>query len=219
MAVMSPRKAAAQQDGQSLHDLLLETAQKMIATHGTTGMTVREIARMAGVADGVLYNHFSDKEELVARALLEHVRTTEAELGELPVPGEGVLFANLRRHVEFGLALHKALVPAFSGLVSQPRVLERFAEISEWSGHWRDRLVAYLEAERALGRLRPESEVDATAAMLVGYCHASVLTTVFPHTAPLDPPPVNSVVSAALHGIAPREIEPAADDPSTVAGE
>ncbi|MEV6829722.1 TetR/AcrR family transcriptional regulator [Amycolatopsis sp. NPDC051102] len=214
MAVMSPRKAAAQRDGQSLHDLLVETAQKMIATHGTIGMTVREIARLAGVADGVLYNHFSDKEELVARALLEHVRTTEAELGELPVAGEGTLTGNLRRHLEFGLALHKALVPAFSGLIGQPKVLERFAEISERSGYWRDRLVAYLEAEKALGRLRPESEVDATAAMLVGYCHASVLTTVFPHTAPLDPPPVNSIVCAALHGIAPAEPEQAEPDVS-----
>nr|WP_242545893.1 TetR/AcrR family transcriptional regulator [Amycolatopsis sp. MtRt-6] len=210
---MSPRKAAAQRDGQSLHDLLVETAQKMIATHGTSGMTVREIARMAGVADGVLYNHFSDKEELVARALLEHVRTTEAELGELPVAGEGNLVGNLRRHLEFGLALHKALVPVFSGLAGQPRVLERFAEISERSGHWRDQLVAYLEAERALGRLRVESEVDATAALLVGYCHASVMAVVFPHTAPLDPPPVNSIVSVALHGIAPTDPEPSPDEP------
>jgi hypothetical protein len=32
-----------------------------------------------------------------------------------------------------------------------------------------------------------------------------VLTTVFPHTAPLDPPPVDAVVSAALHGIAPTD--------------
>jgi AcrR family transcriptional regulator len=202
MAVMSPRKAAAQRDGQSLHDLLVETAQKMIATHGTAGMTVREIARMAGVADGVLYNHFSDKEELVARALLEHVRTTEAELGELPVAGEGTLEGNLRRHLEFGLALHKVLVPAFNGLVGQPKVLERFAEISERSGYWRDRLLAYLKEERERGRLRGESEVDAAAAMLVGYCHAAVLTEVFPHTAPANPPTPDAVVRAVLNGIA-----------------
>ncbi|MEQ0563864.1 TetR/AcrR family transcriptional regulator [Amycolatopsis sp. NEAU-NG30] len=200
---MSPRKAAAQRDGQSLHDLLVETAQKMIATHGTTGMTVREIARMAGVADGVLYNHFSDKEELVARALLEHVRTTEAELGELPVPGEGTVAGNLHRHLEFGLALHKVIAPAFRSLATQPGVLERFGEISERSGYWRDRLVTYLKEERALGRLRQESEVDAAAALLVGYCHASVMAEVFPHTGPLDPPSADAIVEAVLHGIAP----------------
>lgn len=201
MTGMSPRKAAAQRDGQSLHDLLVETARKMIATHGTAGMTVREIARMAGVADGVLYNHFSDKEELVARALLEHVRTTEAELGELPVAGEGTLAGNLLRHLEFGLALHKVLVPAFSGLAGRPE-LERFAEISERSGHWRDRLVAYLKAEQTLGRLPAESEVDAAAALLVGHCHAVVMAAVFPHTGPLDPPSAESIVRTLLHGIA-----------------
>lgn len=203
MAVMSPRRAAAQRDGQSLHDLLVETAQKMIATHGTVGLTVREIARLAGVADGVLYNHFSDKEELVARALLEHVRTTEAELGELPVPGEGTVAGNLHRHLEFGLALHKVIVPAFSGLVNQPKVLERFEELNERSAHWRDKLVAYLREERTLGRLHPESEVDAAAALLVGHCHAAVLASVFPHTEPLDPPSAESVVRALLDGIAP----------------
>jgi AcrR family transcriptional regulator len=217
MAVMSPRRAAAQRDGQSLHDLLVETARKMIATHGTTGMTVREIARTAGVADGVLYNHFSDKEELVARALLELLRTTEAELGELPVAGEGTLDGNLRRHLEFGLALHKVLVPAFRGLLGQPRVLERFAEINERSSYWRERLVAYLEQERALGRLRPASEVDAAAALLVGYCHGSVMAVVFPHTGPLDPPTVDAVVRAALHGIAPPDTEPPAAEPGVAA--
>ena len=45
--------------------------------------------------------------------------------------------------------------------------------------------------------------MDAAAAMLVGYCHASVLAVVFPHTGPLDPPTPESVVRAVLEGIAP----------------
>ena len=209
---MSPRKPAVLRggDGQNLREYLIATAARLIDERGSAGLSVRDIAREAQVADGVLYNHFSDKEELIARALLEHVRTTEAELGELPVAGEGTVAGNLRRHLEFGLALHKVIVPAFGGLVGQPRVLERFAEISERSGYWRDRLVAYLKEERALGRLRPGSEVDATAALLVGYCHASVMAAVFPHTGPLDPPAVDSVVSATLHGIAPDGAEPPA---------
>jgi AcrR family transcriptional regulator len=202
MAVMSPRKAAAQRDGQSLHDLLVEAAEKMIAAHGTANLTVREIARTAGVADGVLYNHFSDKDELVALALVEHVRATERTLGELPVAGEGSLAENLRRHLEFGLRLHRVIVPAFSGLIGHPEVLRRFAEIGGRSEYWRDRLVAYLEEERALGRLKPESEVHAAASMLVGYCHEAVLGMIFPHTNRLAPPPPESIVKTALNGIA-----------------
>lgn len=203
MAVMSPRKAAAQRDGQSLYDLLVAAAEKMIATHGTANLTVREIARTAGVADGVLYNHFSDKEELVARALMAHVRATERTLGDLPAAGEGSLTENLHRYLAFGLALHRVIVPAFSGLTGRPEVLRRFSEIGERSGHWRDQLVAYLREERTLGRLHPESEVDAAAALLVGYCHESVLGKVFPHTEQPNPPTAESIVKAVLNGIAP----------------
>ncbi|MEU7786090.1 MULTISPECIES: TetR/AcrR family transcriptional regulator [unclassified Amycolatopsis] len=200
---MSPRKAAAQKDGQSLHDLLVEAAEKLIATRGTTGLTVREIARTAGVADGVLYNHFSDKEELVAWGLDRHVRAAESFLGELPVAGEGTVAENLHRHLEYGLGLHRVIVPAFSGLYGNPEVLQRFADLGERPGHWRDRLLAYLKEEQALGRLHPESEVDAAAALLVGYCHETVLGTIFPHASRTNPPEPAAVIRTILNGIAP----------------
>ncbi len=203
MAVMSPRKAAAQKDGQSLHDLLVEAAEKLIATRGTAGLTVREIARSAGVADGVLYNHFSDKEELVAWALDRHVRAAETLLGKLPVAGEGTLAANLQRHLEYGLGLHRVIVPAFSGLYGNPEILQRFADLGERPADWRDRLLAYLKEEQALGRLNPQSDVDATAALLVGYCHETVLGTIFPHASRTNPPEPDAVVRTVLNGIAP----------------
>lgn len=203
MAAMSPRRAAAQADGKSLEDLLIEACEKIIATDGTATLTVRAIARTAGVADGVLYNHFSDKEELVARALLRFVRRMEEGLGELPVAGEGTVAGNLHRHLEFGLALHHMIVPAFSGLLGQPKVLRKFAEITESSSLWRDRLRTYLAGERELGRLRPESEVDAAAALLVGHCHATVLGRLFPHAEAGAAPSTESIVKTVLAGIAP----------------
>jgi hypothetical protein len=39
--------------------------------------------------------------------------------------------------------------------------------------------------------------------MLVGYCHGSVLDTVFPHMSRNSLPTVDAVVRAALHGVAP----------------
>jgi AcrR family transcriptional regulator len=73
---MAPRKAAVlRHDERSLREHLIATAERLIATVGTAGLTVRVIAREAGVADGVLYNHFADKEELLANALHAHVAT------------------------------------------------------------------------------------------------------------------------------------------------
>src|SRR6266566_8402230 len=169
----------------------------MISVAGAAGLTVRAIARAAGVADGVLYNHFADKEELLAEALRAHVRTVERGLGELPVPGVGAVAANLRAHLAYGLALHRAILPAFAGLLAQPAVLARFAELAGRGADWRDRLADYLHAERALGRLAATAEVDGAAAMIVGVCHETVLSALFPHSA-AAPASVDAVVAAVL---------------------
>jgi len=202
---MSPRKAAVlrhREDNRSLREHLIATAEKMMSEHGTAGLTVRAIARTAGVADGVLYNHFADKEELLAVALHAHVRTVEQGLGELPEAGVGTVEANLRSYLVHGLALHRAILPAFTGLLAQPAVLTRFVELSGNDRHWRDRLIDYLSAERDLSRLAPDAQVDAAAAMIVGICHGTVLSTLFPHNATAaDPPIVESVVTAVLDGI------------------
>jgi AcrR family transcriptional regulator len=202
---MSPRKAAVlrhSDDERSLREHLIATAERMISSPGAAGLTVRAIARQAGVADGVLYNHFADKEELIAHALRAYVRTVEQGLGELPEPGAGTVEANLRTHLAYGLALHRAILPAFTGLLAQPAVLARFASLDAHGEQWRDRLTSYLHAERDLGRLAPHAEIDAAAAMIVGVCHETVLSALLPHdgTAPA-PPPVESVITAVLDGI------------------
>ncbi|MFF8814158.1 TetR/AcrR family transcriptional regulator [Streptomyces pactum] len=188
---MSPRRPAVLRDGGSTQDLrahLIGTAARLIAEEGTARLTVRAIARAAGVADGVLYNHFADKEELLAHALRAHVRSVESGLGDLPDPGTGTVAGNLRRHIRHGLALHRAILPALAGLLAQPRVLIGFAGSAEPGGEWQDRLTRYLLAERDLGRLAPDAEVEAAAAMIVGVCHETVLSTLFGTPRPAGSP-------------------------------
>lgn len=196
---MSPRRAAAVAAGRSLRDHLVATAERLIATHGTAGLGVRTIAREAGVADGVLYNHFADKEELLAAALDAHVRTTQARLGTLPEPGSRTVEFNLRTHLAYGLALHRAILPAFTGLVGQPKVLEKFAELHDQKA-WRASLRDYLAAERDGGRLGEDAPIEAAVAMLVGICHESVLTGLL-RVEPPRPPSVEDVVAVALRGL------------------
>lgn len=201
---MSPRKAAALRDGdRSLREHLIATADRMMSERGAAGLTVRAIARAAGVADGVLYNHFDGKEELLALALHARVLRVERELGPLPEPGAGTLAANLRAHVEHGLALHRALLPALAGLTAQPDVLARFAAAHEPGEAWRDHLHAYLRAERDLGRLAADASPAAAASMIVGVCHEAVLSALLGAREP-SPVPVDEVVASVLHGIAPR---------------
>ncbi|ASO23139.1 AcrR family transcriptional regulator [Actinoalloteichus hoggarensis] len=201
---MAPRRAAVlrgEDDGRSLREHLIATAEHLIADRGTAGLTVRAIAREAGVADGVLYNHFADKEELLANALYRYVRSVERGLGPLPEPGVGTVEAGLRVHLAYGLALHRAILPAFTGLLAQPVVLARFAELRDHGEHWRDKLLGYLRAERESGRLAADAQVDAAAAMLVGVCHETVLSALLPSGTASGAPAVESVVTAVLNGI------------------
>ena len=113
--------------GQNLRDHLIETAARMIDQRGSAGLAVRDIAREAKVADGVLYNYFEDKEDLLAHALLAHVGNVMASApGLLPPPGEGTVAENLRVFIDGGVATLLRVTPAFAGLISQPKVLTRF---------------------------------------------------------------------------------------------
>ncbi|SEF56596.1 DNA-binding transcriptional regulator, AcrR family [Nonomuraea solani] len=185
-----------------LREHLVATTERMISERGTAGLTVRAIAREVGVADGVLYNYFADKEELLAEALRAHVRSVERGLGELPEPGGGTIAGNLRAHIEYGLAMHRAILPAFAGLLAQPKVLDRFAELGSPGEDWRDRLRDHLRAERELGRLRVDAQVDAAAAMIAGVCHETALTLLFRDTAPpMTAADIDDLITVVLGGI------------------
>lgn len=185
-----------------LREHLVATTERMISERGTAGLTVRAIAREAGVADGVLYNYFADKEELLAEALRAHVRSVERGLGELPEPGSGTIADNLRTHLEYGLAMHRTILPAFTGLLAQPKVLDRFTGLGGPGEYWRDRLRDYLRAERELGRLARDAKVDAAAAMMVGLCHATVLTLLLQDAArPTAADDIDDLVTVVLDGI------------------
>jgi AcrR family transcriptional regulator len=125
---MSPRKPAVLHggDGQDLREYLIVTAARLIDERGSAGLSVRDIAREAQVADGVLYNYFEDKEDLLAHALLAHVGTVMNASPGLPPAGTGTVAENLRLFIDTGLATLTRVVPAFAGLISQPNVLKRF---------------------------------------------------------------------------------------------
>lgn len=208
---MTPRKPATARDGEPLSAHLVAAAERLLSRHGAAGLTVRAIAKEAQVADGVLYNHFADKEELIALALQAHVRSVERSLPPLPAAaGSGTLKDNLRAYVSYGLAMHLAILPAFAGLVAHPKILHRFAELSmpaEQGPPLRAALTAYLRAEQALGRLAPEADPDAAATMIVGACHELILPHLFHGTpaAEIELPPdfAGHLVATCLTGIAP----------------
>ncbi len=208
---MSPRKPAVLRGGgdQTLHELLVSAAARLIALHGTVGLTVRGIAGEAGVAQGVLYNHFDDKEEVIALALHSYARSVMQDV-TLPAAGSGTVEANLRVYLEFGLTTLGRLLPAFGGVIGQPKIMARFVDhfSAELSGGIPDLFGNYLRAEQKLGRIAAGADVHATAVLIVGACHGEALPGLFrgqPETHPIVRPEfVDGLIDTIMNGIAPR---------------
>jgi AcrR family transcriptional regulator len=225
---MSPRKPAVLRDdsGQNLRDYLIATAARLIDQRGTAGLAVRDIAREAQVADGVLYNYFEDKEDLLVHALLAHVGNIMNSAPQLlPPPGEGTVAENLRAFIDGGIATLLRVTPAFAGLIAQPKVLARFhamvggdpafdpasadsGEAARDDGRGLpDLLTAYLRGEQRLGRIRADVDIDAAAALIVGAMHGQILPRVLftPPGSPVTIPPGLGarLADVVLDGIAP----------------
>jgi len=113
-------------DGRDLREYLIATAARLIGQRGSAGLAVRDIAREAHVADGVLYNYFEDKDDLLAHALLAHVGTVMNAMPQMPEAGTGTVADNLGWFIATGMETLTRVAPAFVGLMAQPGVLVRF---------------------------------------------------------------------------------------------
>jgi AcrR family transcriptional regulator len=211
----------------NLRDHLIATAARLIEQRGGAGIGVRDIAREAQVADGVLYNYFADKEDLLANALLAHVGSVMAGLPGMPEAGAGTVAENLASFIETGLEWLGRVAPAFAGMVSQPGVLSRFhalvggdaafgasadgeggQEAGEPGGEGLPALLTtYLRAEQRLGRVDAVADIGAAVVLVVGAIHGQVLPRVVlgSPAAPAAAPPglALRLAHTVLGGIAP----------------
>jgi len=194
----------------SIADHLVDAAARLIAVHGTAGLTVHAIAQEANVADGVLYNYFANKDELLARGLRAHVESVLATIGTGPVPGSRTVEENLCDFVTDGLRSLGRILPAFAGVIGHAIILSRMGELMQTSDHGGGLphvLAAYLAAEQRLGRIAADADIAAATTLIIGACHDVALPPLLrgePVT-DVDVPPnfVEGLVRIVLHGIAP----------------
>ncbi len=70
--------------GDKARDEILSAARWVLLERGVEGMSLREVARRANYSPAAIYNHFADKDELVAAVAMECVGTLARYLGEVP---------------------------------------------------------------------------------------------------------------------------------------
>ena len=200
---------------------LVDAAERVLRAKGLARATTKEIAREAGYAEGTLYLHFADKLDLV-RAVHEKLLPAFVEVvRHLPErAGTGTVHGNLTELAHGALRLYRDLMPLGSSLFADPELLRRFrALLAERGGGphraW-EPVVAYLEAEQALGRVAPEADPAAATLLLLGACQQLVFVELMsgPETLPFRdrPDPAAELVATLLAGLSPgpgpNEMEP-----------
>src|SRR5450755_1259979 len=177
---MSPHRARAVQGhlesdpAGALRRHLVTVTRRLLAAHGLGGLTTREIARAADVSDGVLYNHFADKDELILEALgLELASLGDQFRKAMPAPGTATVEANL-------VAIAHACTGFQAGaLLGRAELFNRFLELSHAGDSGPQHIIAaiagYLDAEKQAGRAADNADSTTLAIMMFGACQAQLL--------------------------------------------
>lgn len=181
--MMSPPRARVLADGDDLRKHLIKVTARLLAGHGLEGLTTRRIARAAGVADGVLYNHFADRDDLILAGLLSHTAAVaDAFEASCPQPGSRTLEHNLAEIAQALLTVQRALLVLFAGLIGKRALLARFIEqLHTPAVGGPDRIIggvhSYLEAERRLGRIDADAEAHIVGILLFAITQLQALVT------------------------------------------
>lgn len=110
MPTSPPRDPAPRYHHGDLRRALLRAAEARLAEDGPAGLSLRDLARMAGVSHNAPYRHFPDREALLAALAAEGFRRLAAALAEAvaAAPPGGRLQAAGRAYLGFAAA-HRAL--------------------------------------------------------------------------------------------------------------
>lgn len=185
-------------------EALLDTARDVFLREGAAVSTA-EIARMAGVSEGLIFKRFATKDSLF-RQCFDISRFGILDVSQLA--GQGDLRVNLTRLAHEQVAIFRKLLPS---------VMIRLGKCGLspdgiFGGHDEPppiqnmrRLAAYFEAEMRLGRLRPADPL-ALARVVLGSTHNLVFFELagLDRYMPTDEAAfVESLVSLVLDGARP----------------
>jgi AcrR family transcriptional regulator len=150
---------------------LFDSAARVLLRDGPSGLTSRAVTTEAGLAKGILHRYFADFDAFLAAFVGTRLDLLDVRSAELrATAGEGAVAENL------AAALSGALEPvnrAAIALVASRRALLERLRVATPAGvplaaEVVRMIAAYLTAERGLGRVELETDVDRVALALVG---------------------------------------------------
>lgn len=173
---MSPRGIAIPE----VKEQLFQAAERVLSRDGADGLTSRAITREAGVAKGLLYNHFTDLDEFLAALIIDRAHRAAQDAARLPsLAGTGTVTGNL---TDAAMSALRSDAFAIAGLVlSRPSLMGRIQEVAAGGApsaldDIERAFAAYLDAEQDLGRIAADADTQTLALMLIGTVHHLFLT-------------------------------------------
>lgn len=187
--------------GTPIHDIreqLFTAAEHVLLRDGPDALTSRAVTTQAGVAKGILHRHFPDFDAFLAALTLSQIeRLARLSSNLRAAAGTGTVLDNLAD------TLAAALTPTAIGIInlvcSRQALLTRLRLITPAgipvAAEITKIVATYLTAERGLGRIAINTDVDALAIILVGGAH---LRATEKDNLLLDPADLQDVVKAGI---------------------
>nr|WP_202487201.1 TetR/AcrR family transcriptional regulator [Streptomyces sp. SID8354] len=182
---------------------MFDAAERVLLRDGSNALTSRAVTTEAGCAKGVLHRHFADFDAFLAELVRDRIGRIETQAAALRASaGTGGVTENLTGALTevFG-----SVAVAIVGLViSRDGLRARLRQAGSVGlpllAEATTMIAGYLTAERDLGRLAADADVDTLAPTLIGAGHLLFADQEAP--AP-DADAVRKVVTAVLAGVLP----------------
>jgi AcrR family transcriptional regulator len=157
-----------------VREQLFDAAERVLLRDGPNALTSRAVTTEAGCAKGVLHRHFADVDAFLAELVLDRIGRIGNQATALrESAGTGTVAGNLTGALT---ALFGSVAVAIVGLITfrdnlrarlrqaRPAGVPVLAEATTM-------IASYLTAERDLGRIAADADVDTLALTLIGAGH------------------------------------------------
>lgn len=185
-----------------VREQLFDAAERVLLRDGPNALTSRAVTTEAGCAKGVLHRHFTDFDAFLAELVRDRIGRIDNQAAALrDLAGTGTVAGNVTGALT---DLFATVAVAIVGLVTSRDELRARLRQATPSGipvltEATAMIAAYLTAERELGRITADADVDTIAPTLIGAGH---LLFADRKGAPPEAGAVRKVVTTVIAGVA-----------------
>ena len=132
---------------------LLQAALRMVTEEGIEAISMREVARRAGVSSGAPFRHFPDRNALLAAIADEGYRLIDAHKAQLMLELEGDVVGQLKA-VGVASSIFAASHPAHYRVMKLPGLQTAYPPLQSWVDARRENVKAIIMAGQKSGLIR-----------------------------------------------------------------